>query len=728
MRGKKIEFNYETNKGKVYQGVITSGQVLIESDFIEKIGEEEYVADNAYYTACLTCPASWSFSSTKITAEIGGYAYINRPWLHILQVPVLPLPYLAVPLNSKRQTGFLVPKVSNSSIGGLALEQPYFWAIDRSHDATFSAVHYEKRGWQGLGNYRYVISESSSGELNAAYLKDRVVGFEDRWFLQYQHYYKLPNNYVQRAKIALTSDRKYPREFPQQMLYNGEAALDNGFSITKNYETSHLSFDTSYYIPLIEDDLSRLEANNGDTEISFAPLDQTNKSSLHRLPEINYQLMDMKVSDDYNLFFNFNAQYLNISRNDIAFDRVGHGATGTDKCAINVDGSGNPILDAEGNPVLISVDDDPSTCIIQPNPDGSFTYGAQGINPVGANQSYGDLIRTGQRLDMMSTLHAPFWVGKYLDVDPGVSFRYTQYSLGVQSDNTVGYDSFPYRYYAQYDVSTKSYFSRVYNWDKESKIKHSIIPRISLRYIPEVKQTKNHFFGDTENTTFFREKQPIDDSDLDWRNGGRGIQFDQRDRIIGRQYIDFGLSNKIISRGLNNISYGVFNKYQQNFLLDISQAYDLREARKGGDGRPWQDLRTNLLFTSKSFTQSITAIHFPYHAKTRWVTSSRYYFFGNDFVGIDYLQTYRIEQSPPVDPESRVENISLNTGMYFKYLYLAGNLEYDIKNSIFKRWTLSTSIKPPGSCWLINGYISQPLDQPDLEPNISVSMQFQFGQ
>ena len=714
LRGEKIEFNYDTNKGKLYKGVITSGQVLIESDLIEKIGEEEYVADNAYYTACLTCPPSWGFTSTKITAEIGGYAYINRPWLYLLQVPVLPLPYLAVPLNSKRQTGFLVPKPSTSGLGGFTFEQPFFWAIDKSHDATFSLIQYEKRGTQILGNYRYVIAENSSGELNTSYMKDRTVGQKPRWFTQYKHYYKLPNNYIQRADIALASDRLYPRHFPDQFAFNGQAALDNSMSITKNSTDSHLSLDTSYYISLIEDNLSRLETNPN----SLAELNKDNKRSLHRLPEINYSLMDQKVSDDYNIFFNFEAQYLNISRNDIAFDRV---ATGINQCATTTDENGDPSFG--------SVDDDPSTCIVQPHNTGSFAYGPEGIDPLADpdTQTYGDLVRTGQRLDMIGTFHSPFWIGKTFDVDPSVSLRHTQYSLGVQTDKSSGYDSFPSRSYAQYDLSTKTYLSKIYKWgDKGAKLKHSIIPEINLRYIPEVHQTKNHFFGDTENTTYSREKQPIDDSDLDWRNGGRGIQFDQRDRIIGRQFVNFALTNKLISRGINSLTNGAFNKYDQNLLFRVSQAFDLREDRRGGDG--WQDLQALLLFRSNIFTQSLSANHFPYHGKTRWVSRSRYYFDGSDYVGLDYTKSYIIETNPPVDESTRTEIGSINTGMNFKYLYLFGQLEYDIKLSEFKQWRVAAQIKPPGSCWIVSGGVSQPLDQPNIEPIIDFSMEFQFGQ
>ncbi|NQZ19298.1 MAG: LPS-assembly protein LptD [Bdellovibrionales bacterium] len=633
-----------------------------------------------------------------------------------------------MPLNSKRQTGFLVPRPGSTANGGLSIEQPFFWAIDRSHDATFSAINHEKRGWQGLVNYRYVISPTSGGEMTTAYLKDRAAGDNDRYFLHYKHYYKLPNDYTQRTQIAIASDRKYPREFPRQLLYNGEPALENSFSITKNFKRSHLSLEAAYNLSLIEDEFTRLEANQTilgetDPDPSFSEINKANKRSLHRLPEINYQMVDEKVSDDYNLFFNFDTQYINVTRNDIGFDSINYNAGGSTNCVTT---------DVDGRPV----DDNPDICVVQPHPDGEFDYGEVGNGPVDdpTNQRYGDLIRTGQRLDMMAQLHQPFWVGKTIDADHGLSFRYTQYSLGVPSDDSVGYDSFPSRMYAQYDASVRTYFSRVFDWGKneetgeEAKIKHSIIPRLNLKYIPQIHQTNSHFFGNTESLTFFSEKQPIDDTDIDWRGDGRGIQFDMRDRVIGRQYLTWGLTNKVVSRGLNDQSQGIYNRYQQNFIFDLSQSFDLfEENRKGGGARPWQDIQANVLFNSNRYSQSITANHFPYHKVTRWVTRSRYYFYGNDFVGINYIQSYNIEQTPPVDLDTKVQNLQFSTGMNFRYLYFSGQLEYDLRNSQFKAWIVRSVIRPPGSCWVVNVNLNQPLDQPDLPVNYSIGMEFEFG-
>ncbi len=702
MRGEKIVFNYDTNKGKIYNGVVTSGQVLIEAKIIEKVGEDRYVADDAYYTACTTCPPSWGFTSSNVEAEIDGYAYISRPWLHLLQFPVLPLPYLVVPLNSKRQTGLLVPRPFSNRDGGFAVEQPFFWAIDRSHDATFSLINYEKRGVQGKANYRYVISPESSGELNTAFLRDRTVAseqFKNRWFVEYGHHYDLPEDYTQRAQIAIASDNKYAFDFFQQFLYNGEPALENSLSLSKSFQNSLLTMESSYYLSLIE------------LERGFR-----NDPSLHRLPEVNYQLNDTKISDDLNMYFSFSGQYLNIMNRGLAFE---HARTGEAECT-------GTTVDKNGN--TSEIEDD--FCYPTEQSNGDFIYG----NPLGqgpaSNLAYGDLIRTGQRLDLMPMIHAPFWIGNVFDVDPSLMLRYTQYSLGVPSDESQGYDSFPSRFYGQLGLDVRSDINRVYQWSDETRIKHSIIPEINLRLIPKIFQSEHNFFGETDSLRYFRELQPIDDTDSDWRNGGRGIQFDHRDRIIGQKFVDFGLSNKIISRDMSNTN-ALNGGYSRALLFRVSQALDIHELRKGDDARAWQSINTETNLQMGQVSSSLITRSYPYHNRTTWNASTSYNFWSRNYIRLGYTKNYSIRLDPPVDEDSRLEYLYLSTGLNFPYVYFFGSVSYDLNTSRaanlvpFQDWNIAMQITPPGSCWTINFGIVKATGNDSIQP--SINMEFQFG-
>ncbi|MCB0384091.1 MAG: LPS-assembly protein LptD, partial [Bdellovibrionales bacterium] len=319
--GTRLKLNYDTNLGVLYQGFVKAGQVIFEGEVIEKTGEDEYVAEKAYYSACATCPPAWSFTGSKIKAEIGGYAYIDYPVLRIADVPIFILPWILVPLKSARQSGFLVPKFSFNDTGKLGFAISYFWAISRSQDATITLTKFEKRGLKPHLEYRYVLSENSTGSFRGSFFEDKV--FErkvrtpaapddpqlvqqkhERWFFDYDHHFEMPEQITHRANLNMVSDIKYARDFPRDLDMDGEPALENRISVTKNHHNTHLSGEVDFYVnQLIED-----------------PLEE-NRSSVHRFPEVHFDLMDQQLGET-PFYFGFDSHYVHFTRRHFAYDDV----------------------------------------------------------------------------------------------------------------------------------------------------------------------------------------------------------------------------------------------------------------------------------------------------------------------------------------------------------------------------------------------------------------------
>jgi LPS-assembly protein len=295
MSGDKLSMNYETKKGVIFNGILKMNQVLFQGDIIYKHGERDFEAIQADYTACTTCPPAWNFTGSRVTGTMGGYAHIRNPLIRIAKVPILWLPYLIVPLNSKRQTGLLFPNWGYSDKEGFSYGQSLFWAIDQNTDATFTGQLYTRRGIRGVGEYRYVLTENSRGKAEYGYLSDKIFTqdqvFKDegagapykgrdmtnkplnRWHLKYDHQYELPDNFTHRLNVRLISDLRYPRDFSNEIDGWRDSAIENRMSLTKNTESSHLSADAAYYTNMIK----------------YDPLSE-NLDAVHRFPEMKYSL------------------------------------------------------------------------------------------------------------------------------------------------------------------------------------------------------------------------------------------------------------------------------------------------------------------------------------------------------------------------------------------------------------------------------------------------------
>lgn len=647
----RIEFNYDSKTGTFFNSFVKSGQAVFEGEVIEKTGENEYVAQKASYSTCETCPGAWSFSGRKITAELGGYAWITRPVLRIANVPVIILPGIVIPLKSKRQSGFLVPSYSWSDQGGHAITQQYFWAIDRNKDTTLGLKNYEKRGLKTLGEYRYVLTDTDNGNLNAAHLRDRAFSGEDdvdgridRWFVNYNHRLELPGNLIQRVNLSAVSDLRYPIDFPKELDANGDPSLKNQVSLTKLGESQMASIEATYNINLLKKN----------------PL-ASNEDSIHRLPEVNYHLTSKRLFNT-DLTSKLHLNYVNFTRPGLAYD------------------------DMEQCPLLPSQTVNNSKCVKDVR-DGKFDPSGQ----------FGDIIRTGQRLDIRPTVTYPMLLGNALEVVPSVKYRETQYYFNLGSDTTAeNYSNSASRRYLETDISAAVQFSRVFGQIDETshkgqKYKHEFEPKISYTNIPWFQEPDHGFFGDFRNQPFSRSLEPIANEDLD---GSNGVQFDYNDRVFDTRLVNLSLSNKIVRKRWA----GDNPDYRSLLVAKLWQSYDLNEAKSDDRPQPWLPINGLLNMNLDHFDSYTIAQHYPYAKITNWSSRMRFTDSRGGFFELLYSFFVRVDDRNEIEDGTKTETTGTNLGFTSKYLNLSGGLDYSNVTDEISQWRAAAVIKPPGDC------------------------------
>ena len=140
---------------------------------IEKIGSRTYRLSRGGFTSCTQPTPRWELTSSSFTINLDEYAFLKNSVLEVKGVPVFYLPVLYYPVQDDgRATGFLMPTYGTSTIRGTSLSNAFFWAIGRSHDATFFHDWFTSRG-QGAGaEYRYVRGGGSEGFARTYYLNE----------------------------------------------------------------------------------------------------------------------------------------------------------------------------------------------------------------------------------------------------------------------------------------------------------------------------------------------------------------------------------------------------------------------------------------------------------------------------------------------------------------------------------------------------------------------------
>ncbi len=152
---------YSASKGET--GILTTtNPFLFEARLVNKTGDH-YQIHNGRLTNCDPDRPWWTLRSRQTTIVPGDTAVIKKGVLRLLGVPLMYFPYLQKSLKRvPRQSGFLTPNVGNSSRLGVVLGQSYYWAINRSYDATLGATYYSSRGLATNLSFRGRPTETST--------------------------------------------------------------------------------------------------------------------------------------------------------------------------------------------------------------------------------------------------------------------------------------------------------------------------------------------------------------------------------------------------------------------------------------------------------------------------------------------------------------------------------------------------------------------------------------
>jgi LPS-assembly protein len=126
-----------------------SGRVLIQT------GEGNYRIIDGSMTNCHLPKPDWQLLSRSIELS-NGEASTHNSIFEFLGIPLFYLPYLRHPSDDTgRESGILIPVLSNSSIKGFVVGEQIYWVISRSMDAVVGTEYYSKRGWAPNGDFRY---------------------------------------------------------------------------------------------------------------------------------------------------------------------------------------------------------------------------------------------------------------------------------------------------------------------------------------------------------------------------------------------------------------------------------------------------------------------------------------------------------------------------------------------------------------------------------------------
>jgi LPS-assembly protein len=237
LTGERIEYNIKTGTGVVYQGEVHAAPYYrLTGERLERLGESVYRVQHGVFTTCEDEPPTWSFHLGEGTADLEDFVYGWNVSFWANSVPIIPyFPFFAAAIRRDRQSGFLPPLLGTSTKKGFLAEIPFFWAISDSQDATLTLAAYERRGFGGAAEYRYVISKDQKGKLDGFFVDEVFKDGDLRGFGSVKHDWQIAPGLSLRGDLNAVSDDRVLRDYESALSQRAAQRAESNLFLTKTW-------------------------------------------------------------------------------------------------------------------------------------------------------------------------------------------------------------------------------------------------------------------------------------------------------------------------------------------------------------------------------------------------------------------------------------------------------------------------------------------------------------
>jgi len=195
------------------------------------------------YTTCPPSQQIWELRAGRIDINTdSGMGIARGAKFHIKNVPVLYVPWFAFPIDERRTSGLLYPRISRSNRNGLDWTQPVYLNLAPHYDLTLIPRWMSHRGLQLGSEFRY-LHRRGNGRIEFDYLdSDQLTQRErareisdgireenrrhsDRTRVHYTGRQRLGGSWQARSTLRWISDPRYIEDFSSNLDGNARTYL-----------------------------------------------------------------------------------------------------------------------------------------------------------------------------------------------------------------------------------------------------------------------------------------------------------------------------------------------------------------------------------------------------------------------------------------------------------------------------------------------------------------------
>ena len=182
--------------------------------------------ENGAMTFCAPTNPTWTLQTKNLNIEPesgSGEAWGAR--LEVSGFPILYLPWIRFPIDSRRKTGLLFPDVGSDTRGGIDITSPIYFNLAPNYDALYSPRYIQERGLLHQGTFRLLDPRLGYWELYGGWLdnddkyKNGISGDgSSRWLTGVDHRAQFGSHWTTQIRYTRVSDSEYIKDLENNSL------------------------------------------------------------------------------------------------------------------------------------------------------------------------------------------------------------------------------------------------------------------------------------------------------------------------------------------------------------------------------------------------------------------------------------------------------------------------------------------------------------------------------
>ncbi|MDE3225613.1 MAG: LPS-assembly protein LptD, partial [Nitrospirota bacterium] len=244
LKAEQLEINVNTDAGVVVNGTLymKGSNTLVTGRLLQRFSEDHYRAKEGSFTNCDAkqgeTPA-WRFTFKDMDLKAGDSFYGKDIWFCVNDVPLVPLPTVAYPVQTARKSGALVPELGYDNRFGAHYRQSFFWAMSPSQDLLVTPDYLSQRGSGGDLQYRYILNRQSRGQWLLSFIQDNVTNTTRAQAIG-THSQQFNDDLSLHIKSNLLSDRTILNNLSNSGTLRAAPSQESNFTLNQRYALGNM--------------------------------------------------------------------------------------------------------------------------------------------------------------------------------------------------------------------------------------------------------------------------------------------------------------------------------------------------------------------------------------------------------------------------------------------------------------------------------------------------------